>query len=142
MHRITGQAEDRCGELRILRFRGLDGSPPQDHLGEFPWRSDADATPAPWFNPAVHGANRGSRLWETFQLSAMPGERAADGAWILQADDSGRRVRWSDPDTAVSVPGVPADRVAVAGMGVAVYAFQHSSDRADGESPLDGETGL
>lgn len=40
------------------------------------------------------------------------------------------------------MPGVPADRVAVAGMSVAVHAFQHSRDRQDGESPLDGEQDL
>src|SRR5207249_4085927 len=35
-----------------------------------------------------------------------------------------------------------ADSVSVAGMGVAVYAFQHSGNRQDGEGPLDGEPGL
>ena len=36
----------------------------------------------------------------------MPNQRAADGARILQPDDCGRGVRWPDPDTKVSVPGV------------------------------------
>src|SRR5437016_623753 len=40
------------------------------------------------------------------------------------------------------MPGLPADRVAVAGMGVAVYAFQYFDDRQDRESALDGEPGL
>jgi len=35
-----------------------------------------------------------------------------------------------------------ADSVSVAGMGVAVYAFQHSGNRQDGEGPLDREPGL
>src|SRR2546425_6385614 len=35
-----------------------------------------------------------------------------------------------------------ADSISVAGMGVAVYAFQHSGNRQDGESPLGGKPGL
>ena len=35
-----------------------------------------------------------------------------------------------------------ADSVSVAGMGVAVYAFQYSGNRQDGESSFDGEPGL
>src|SRR5437879_13862077 len=35
-----------------------------------------------------------------------------------------------------------ADSISVAGMGIAVYAFQYSGNRQDGESSLDGEPGL
>src|SRR2546427_4112836 len=35
-----------------------------------------------------------------------------------------------------------ADSISVAGMGVAVYAFEHAGKRQDGESPLGGEPGL
>src|SRR5437870_13360699 len=34
-----------------------------------------------------------------------------------------------------------ADSISVAGMGIAVYAFQYSGNRQDGESSLDGEPG-
>jgi hypothetical protein len=40
------------------------------------------------------------------------------------------------------VPEVLADSVGIAGMGVAVYAFQHCGNRQDGKSALDGESGL
>ena len=38
--------------------------------------------------------------------------------------------------------GVPANRVAVARMGVAVHAFQHCGDCHHGEGPLNRESGL